>query len=247
MTMINLHDLSLPVAPHHHVGTEQRVSLTLQRGALCWIVGSSGSGKTALLETLALQRPFKGVFRLFDQDITPRTSSRTLTSLRQRIGFLEENPLFCDTLTVCENIALPLEINGVKRSEYLRETSTILSWFQLDLYADRLPASLPLLVRWQLACTRTLIRRPPLLLIEASPLISLPDFRVRLFSVLNDLAQSGSTILLTTNDDSICSDPPASILHLPSNTPSKRDSERDTLSPNLSAPYSDQRREPRLS
>src|SRR6201994_393727 len=89
------------------------VSARLAPGSFTAVMGPSGSGKSTLLNVAAgLDRPTSGIVSLGDTDLT-RLSERRLTILRrERIGFVFQAFNLMPSLTVTQNIALPLRLDG---------------------------------------------------------------------------------------------------------------------------------------
>jgi phospholipid/cholesterol/gamma-HCH transport system ATP-binding protein len=84
------------------------VSLEVCRGEVFALVGGSGSGKTTLLrEMLMLQRPSAGSIRVLGEDVSGLGPVRAL-ALRRRIGVLFQRGALFSSLTVAENVALPM-------------------------------------------------------------------------------------------------------------------------------------------
>jgi putative ABC transport system ATP-binding protein len=102
------------------------VDLALRAGSFTAVMGPSGSGKSTLLHVAAgLDRPDSGSVMLGDVELT-RLSERRLTILRrQRIGFVFQAFNLMPSLTVTQNIALPLRLDGHRaRRGAVREAAT---------------------------------------------------------------------------------------------------------------------------
>ena len=100
----------------------QEVDLALEPGSFVAIVGRSGCGKSTLLNLAgAVDLPTSGEVRI-EQHSTGRLNDNALSRLRRtRIGFVFQFFNLLPTLTVAENIELPLLLDGKKPSEVLRE------------------------------------------------------------------------------------------------------------------------------
>ena len=94
------------------------VSLTIERGEFLAIMGSSGSGKSTMLNVLGcLDRPTSGTYLLEGQDVA-RFSDDELSDVRlAHLGFVFQNFNLIPQLTVQENIELPLNYQGVDAAE----------------------------------------------------------------------------------------------------------------------------------
>jgi phospholipid/cholesterol/gamma-HCH transport system ATP-binding protein len=86
----------------------EQINLKVQRREILGIIGGSGTGKTTLLrEMLLLKKPTAGTIKIFGQDIFQLTAKQT-KALRRRCGVMFQQGALFSSLTVAENIALPL-------------------------------------------------------------------------------------------------------------------------------------------
>ena len=97
----------------HRVDALQDVSASFARGTLTAVMGLSGCGKSTLLQCAAgLDKPTAGSVRIGGTDVT-RLSRRKLSVFRrERVGFVFQALNLVPTLSVAENIALPLRLDG---------------------------------------------------------------------------------------------------------------------------------------
>ncbi len=101
------------------------VSLTVRRGEIFALVGGSGSGKSVLLrEIILLQKPVSGSIRVFGQDITGVNEAEAF-ALRRRWGVLFQHGALFSSLTVAENVAVPLREHTRLGNVLIREIATI--------------------------------------------------------------------------------------------------------------------------
>jgi ABC-type lipoprotein export system ATPase subunit len=133
-------------------------SFAIRRGDRIALVGSSGSGKSTLLNLIAgLERPTAGVIEW------PGLGSReTLRPLR--VGVIHQLPALIPTLTVAENVALPLVLGQVLQPE--EADYDALAAVGLEALAERLPGALSGGEAQRAVITRALAHRPPLLLAD---------------------------------------------------------------------------------
>ena len=105
------------------------VSLDVYEGEIMVIMGGSGSGKSTLLRYLmALEHPTSGTIRILDQDIG--TSSMTeMTELRRRMGVAFQSGALFSSMTVGENIMLPL----MEHTDLDRQTMEIMARMKLEV------------------------------------------------------------------------------------------------------------------
>src|SRR3954466_6546822 len=176
------------------------VSVSLARGSFPAIMGPSGSGKSTFLHVAAgLDRPTSGAVSLGDSDLS-KLSERRLTILRrERIGFVFQDFNLMPSLTVTQNIGLPLRLDGrrAKRSE-VREVAARVG------LEDRLrhrPSQLSGGQQQRGAIARALIPRPEVLFAD-EPTGAL-DSRTGLnvLALLRELVdEDGRTVVMVTHD-----------------------------------------------
>ncbi|MER6529451.1 ABC transporter ATP-binding protein [Streptomyces sp. NPDC001508] len=177
-----------------------RVTVAFHRGQFTAIMGPSGSGKSTLMQCLAgLDSPTSGSARIGDLELS-RLSDRRLTRLRrERIGFIFQAFHLLPTLTVAENITLPLGIAGRRPDpQWLDQVITALG------LRDRLthrPGQLSGGQQQRVACARALAGRPEIIFAD-EPTGNL-DTRsgAEVLSLLGQLVRHmGQTIVMVTHD-----------------------------------------------
>lgn len=148
-----------------------RVSFEQKAGETRVVLGSAGSGKTALLKTaIGLLKPDSGRVWLLGEEITSR-SEHDLFSLRSRVGVLfQEGGLF-DSLTVAENVAYPLENQQtgatVAPEEVERRVEDALRFVELEQTLDKFPGELSGGMRRRVGIARASVTEPPLVLYDS--------------------------------------------------------------------------------
>lgn len=104
--VIQIHDL------HTQFGKaiiHAQLNLTINKGEIIAIIGGSGTGKSTLLrEIILLEKPVSGSIQVFGKEITQLSDKQALW-LRQRCGVMFQNGALFSSLTVAENIAVPLQ------------------------------------------------------------------------------------------------------------------------------------------
>ena len=97
----------------HRSQVLQGVTASFPKGTLTAVMGLSGSGKSTLLQCAAgLDRPSAGSVHLGEIDVTGLRRKKVSVLRRQRIGFVFQALNLVPTLSVAENIALPLRLDG---------------------------------------------------------------------------------------------------------------------------------------
>jgi ABC-type lipoprotein export system ATPase subunit len=141
------------------------VSLEVERGEFVAIAGRSGCGKSTLLNLAgAMDFPTSGTI-LIDGVTTSNLAESGLTRLRrEKVGFIFQSFQLLPTLSVVENVELPLLLAGhTGARESALET---LRWLEMDSYAARMPYQLSGGQMQRVAIARALVHSPPLLLAD---------------------------------------------------------------------------------
>jgi ABC-type lipoprotein export system ATPase subunit len=143
----------------------QDVSLEFQAGEFAAIVGRSGCGKSTLLNLAgAMDFPTAGTVTC-DGVVTSQLGDAGLTKLRRRkVGFIFQSFQLLPTLSVVENVELPLLLDG---ATHARETALArLRWVEMGSYADRMPYQLSGGQMQRVAIARALVHNPRILLAD---------------------------------------------------------------------------------
>ncbi|GGM42236.1 peptide ABC transporter ATP-binding protein [Paraliobacillus quinghaiensis] len=94
------------------------ISLSIEKGEFVGVMGASGSGKTTLLNILStIDHLSAGTLTINDQEITRLSKGKLAKFRRQEMGFIFQDFNLLDTLTIAENIMLPLTLDGWKVKE----------------------------------------------------------------------------------------------------------------------------------
>ncbi|MGB1209188.1 MAG: cell division ATP-binding protein FtsE [Paracoccaceae bacterium] len=176
------------------------VSLSLTEGSFHFVTGPSEAGKTTFLKLCyGALRPTSGHVRLFAQD--QKTMDRdALAKCRRRIGVVHQNCQFLDHLSVAENVALPLTVQGLFNDVAQADLNDLLNWVSLSHRADAMPAQLSGGERQRAALARAIITRPDVILADEPTGNVDPDMSKRLMNLLGALNRMGNTVVIATHD-----------------------------------------------
>ncbi len=178
------------------------IDLVIYQNDFIAVMGPSGSGKTTLLNILStIDKPSLGAVILDERDIT-RISNKELSKLRRdKIGFIFQDYNLLDTMTLEDNIALPLSLNGVSAKECMERTKELGSLFGLTDHLKKYPYQLSGGQKQRGAACRALITNPEIIFAD-EPTGALDSKSGReLLECLKRINEEGrATILMVTHD-----------------------------------------------
>ncbi|WOC16743.1 Methionine import ATP-binding protein MetN [Pseudochrobactrum sp. MP213Fo] len=177
------------------------ISLSVNRGEILGIIGRSGAGKSTLIRCLnGLERPDSGSVIIEAQEITGLSESQ-LQPVRRRIGMIFQHFNLMSAKTVAQNIAMPLKIAGIARTERVKITAELLELVGLSDRAGHYPAQLSGGQKQRVGIARALAAKPSLLLSDEATSALDPETTQSILALLKDINQKlGLTILLITHE-----------------------------------------------
>jgi putative ABC transport system ATP-binding protein len=176
------------------------VSMTAAAGEVTAVVGPAGAGKTSLLHVLAgLDRPASGTVALDGRNLRGLDDIELTRLRRDRIGLLLPAASVLPTITVRENVALPLLI--ARRPPAPEAIEALLDRVGLADRADDRPLQLTAGERQRVALARALVAGPSLLLADEPAGDMDPEEGAHLLLLLREIArEDGVTVVLFTRD-----------------------------------------------
>ncbi len=178
------------------------ISLKVCRGEFLAVMGPSGSGKSTLLHLLGgVDVPTQGRVLLEGTDLASMDDDQRSRFRRQRIGFIFQSFNLLPTLTAEENVALPLELDGVPHEEARSRAAEILTLVGVSHRRHHLPSTMSGGEQQRVAVARALVIRPALLLADepTGNLDSANGHQVT--TLLRRLVdRQGQTIVMVTHD-----------------------------------------------
>jgi phospholipid/cholesterol/gamma-HCH transport system ATP-binding protein len=178
------------------------LSMAVRSGETLVILGGSGAGKSVTLKHMVgLMRPDAGSVRIGGEDITDYTS-RELEPIRRRFGYCFQGAALLNSLSVFENVALPLrETEPLSEGDLAGRVAEVLRLVRLEDAAQKMPAVLSGGMRKRAGLARALVRRPQIVLYD-EPTAGLDPVTARAIDelVLDLRRQLGVTSVVVTHD-----------------------------------------------
>lgn len=180
----------------------QGINVTVYENDFIAIMGPSGSGKTTLLNILStIDKPTQGSIILDGKDLT-KISNKDLSKVRRdKIGFIFQDYNLLDTMTLQDNIALPLSLNGTSSSICIQKSLELATMFGLKEHLKKYPYQLSGGQKQRGATCRALITDPEIIFADeptgALDSKSSHDL-LECFKAVNENGKA--TILMVTHD-----------------------------------------------
>lgn len=181
----------------------QEVNLKIMPGEIVSVVGGSGSGKTTLLrQILGLQKPTRGVVKVFGVDIN-QAGTDELQSLRNRWGMLFQHGALFSALTAFDNVALPMRELRAMPEELIRD-AVLLKLHMVGIdpeQAMKMPADLSGGMIKRVALARALALEPELLFLDEPTAGLDPNLSESFVELIRSLHQEMHlTVVMVTHD-----------------------------------------------
>jgi phospholipid/cholesterol/gamma-HCH transport system ATP-binding protein len=178
------------------------MNLAVNKGEVMFIIGTSGVGKSVTIKHLI------GLLRIdageiwFDGTRVDRIPERNLAPLRKRIGMVFQSSTLFDSMTLAENVALPLRKHqSMRHAAAIEEAKRRLEQVYMAEYADRYPAELSDGMRKRAAIARTLALGPDVVLFDEPTTGLDPISARRVDRLIRELATTlGVTAIVVSHD-----------------------------------------------
>ena len=182
----------------------EEVSLTVESGEFVAVMGPSGSGKTTLMNMIGLlDRPTHGLYRLEGRAVEGLSPNARAKARRDRIGFVFQYPTLLPSLTVLENVALPLVYRSKSLSRRKRIAHDMLERVGLSDRAYYRPHQLSGGQIQRATIARALINDPQTLIAD-EPTGNLDSESSRLvMELLSEIHRMGNTVIMVTHNPAL--------------------------------------------
>jgi putative ABC transport system ATP-binding protein len=179
------------------------VSVELHKAEFTAVAGPSGSGKSTLLHLLGgLDRPTSGEIYLEGRPMSALSKDQLAKLRLTHIGFVFQAYNLIPVLTVLENTAFVLELQGIVRSERIARAKKILGELGIDQYADQYPHRISGGEQQRVAVARAVVSEPSIVLAD-EPTANLDTaMSLELIDLMRRLNEDkGATFFFATHDN----------------------------------------------
>lgn len=177
------------------------VNMTINAGEIHGVIGYSGAGKSTLIRCVnLLETPTEGEVIINGQNLL-KLSSSELREVRSKVGMIFQHFNLLKTVTVYDNIAIPLKLSGVPKSELKERVEKYLKIVGLEDRASNYPSQLSGGQKQRVAIARALSLEPTILLSDEATSALDPETTESILDLLLKINRElGITILLITHE-----------------------------------------------
>jgi putative ABC transport system ATP-binding protein len=177
-----------------------RISLQVAAGEAVAVMGPSGSGKSTLLNLIAgLDKPSDGTVTVAGQRVDTLSETRLARYRRGEVGMIFQFFNLLEDLTVLDNVLLPAQLAGTRRSKARARAAGLLDRLGIERYRDTYPGRLSGGERQRVAIARALVNEPAVLLADEPTGAVDTATGEEIGQLLLDLNAGGQTLVLVTH------------------------------------------------
>lgn len=178
------------------------INFEINQNEFVGIMGPSGAGKTTLLNIIStIDRPTSGIVTIDGENLTKMNEDKLSNFRRNKLGFIFQDFNLLDTLTVEENIVLPLALSKINHKEIDRRVEEISNNLGIHNILKKYPYEISGGQKQRTAAARAIINKPTLILADEPTGALDSKSSQELLECLSDLNEKdNATIMMVTHD-----------------------------------------------
>lgn len=178
------------------------ISLEIKEGEFIGIMGPSGAGKTTLLNVVStIDKPTSGIITIDGDNIVKMNEDKLSSFRRNKLGFIFQDFNLLDTLTIKENIVLPLALSKVNHKEIEKRVNEVANILGINDILNKYPYEASGGQKQRTAAARAIINKPKLILADEPTGALDSKSSSELLQCLSDLNENNkATIMMVTHD-----------------------------------------------
>ena len=177
-----------------------QVNFSLQKGEMAFLTGHSGAGKSTLLKLIALlEWPTSGQLTVNGLRLN-QLKKKEVAAHRSQLGITFQSPHLLNDRTVFENVALPLQIQGMSSAMVAKRVHAALDMVSLLNKEKMLPMHLSAGEQQRVGLARSVVHKPALLLADEPTGNLDPKLSAEIIEIFEHFNKVGVSILIATHD-----------------------------------------------
>ena len=178
------------------------ISFTIPKGSFTILFGPSGSGKSTILNTiLGLEPPTSGTVSVNDVDLYSLTSDQRAKFRTHFVGMVTQDNYWVNSLSVIDNVALPLYLSGTSRSKARKQAKRSVERVHLERYLNSQPTVLSGGEQQRISVARATVKDPEIIICdEPTGNLDTKSGEEVLDLLLNQVNDGNSTVVMVTHN-----------------------------------------------
>ena len=179
------------------------VSMQIEDGEFCFLVGPSGSGKSTIIKLITGElQPTSGTVHVNGYSLE-RIRKREIPYLRRTVGVVFQDFRLIENMTVYENVAFAMRVIGAKEKEIKERVPYVLELVGLENKANRHPGEMSGGEQQRLAIARALVNNPSTIIADEPTGNLDPARALEIMELLEEINNLGTTLLVVTHAQSL--------------------------------------------
>jgi cell division transport system ATP-binding protein len=175
------------------------VSMQIEDGEFCFLVGPSGSGKSTIIKMITGElKPTSGTVHVNGYSLE-RIRKREIPYLRRTVGVVFQDFRLINKMTVAENVAFAMRVIGAREREIRERVPYVLDLVGLSDKEKRHPSELSGGEQQRLAIARALVNNPSMIIADEPTGNLDPQMSFEIMSLLEEINNLGTTMLVVTH------------------------------------------------
>jgi putative ABC transport system ATP-binding protein len=189
---------------NHSLQVLKSVDLAIEKGELVSIMGTSGSGKSTMLNILGILDSYdSGIYKLNNTLIKNLSERKAAYYRNQFIGFVFQSFNLLSFKNAMENVALPLYYQKVGRKKRNMKALEYLEMVGLRAWADHMPSEMSGGQKQRVAIARSLISRPKVILADEPTGALDSKTTMEVMNIFKEVNRQGITVVIVTHENEI--------------------------------------------
>lgn len=192
----------------------RNVNIEIKNGEFVYITGPSGAGKSTVLKMIyGEKKPTSGKVLVEHKDVG-KMNTKEILQLRRKIGVVFQDFKLLKKRTVYNNVAYALEVIGKKDKEIIPMVNRVLEFVGLQDKKNCMVDTLSVGEKQRTALARALVNNPSMLVCDEITGNLNYEMAVSIMNLLQDLNESGTTIMFSTHDRRLMSEFPRRVIEI---------------------------------